>query len=86
MNNTSITEEERGTWGRVREGEIIWSPGKTREKMGFDEGCTSTPGEGDPAVVGKVGEAVKGIEEGAGNEVVDSGPLEGTSNALELFG
>ena len=54
--------------------------------MGFDEGCTCTSGEGDTVVAGKVGEAVEGIEEGTSNEVVNGGPLEGASNALELFG
>ena len=85
MKDTPITEEKRGIWRRVRECEVIGSPRETGEEVGFDEGCTCTPREGNTAVVGEVREAVEGVEEGASNEVVDGGPLECSSNALELF-
>jgi hypothetical protein len=82
---TGITEEDRAVRRGKGDGKVVWGPGECSEGVGFEEGSPGAPRKSDGVVGGQVWEAVEGIEEGAGKEVVECCPLEGSSHALELL-
>jgi hypothetical protein len=86
MWKTSITEEDGGIRRGKGDGEVIGGPRECSKGVGLEEGSSGAPRKSDRVVGGQVWEAVEGIEEGAGKEVVECSPLEGSSHALELLG